>query len=375
MNTRLERLRPWSTLLIGGVLAILTGCESAQPTARQESVKRWNDARADVKLKLAADQLNAGHLEDAANEIAAAERLDPLHPALLPLQARLCLAQGNLVAAEKLLRGAPAAAQNRGETEYLLGVLAEQRMRWEEALQHYVNAAEADSGEVAYVTAIVQLLLQQGKAADSLAALESYEAQFGWTGAYQAALAECYEQLGDWPRAVTAWRRVIAADSNADIRERLALALYRAGRWSEAVPQLRQVLEIPGQPLLTPLRLALADCCLQTNDPDSAHEQLGHVLRENPRDSGALRLQACAYARQNLFTQALYSAEQALLGAPDDRNTLEIAAALAYRAGKHDRAAVLARRLAQVSPDAANPLVDHILKAAENVPAMNADTR
>ena len=362
MRRRLARILG---LLSLGAVAFLVGCESSQVRASAESRQRWNDARAEVKLKLAADQLNAGHIADAANEINAAAQLDPTHPALRTLQARLCLAQGDLSTAEQLLRNAPPESTNRGEIAYLLGVIAEQRMRWQEAMERYVEAVQYNPEEIAYVTAIVQLMLQQGKASDALAWLRSQEIQFGWTGAYQAALAECYEQLQDWPHAVSAWRRVADADANADIRERLALALCRAGQWGEAVAQLRSLLDARGDKSQNMIRTSLAECYLHISDPRSAHEQLTYVLRDNPRDPCALRLLACAYARENLFTQAHQAAEQALLAAPGDVNTLEITATMAYRAGRLDRAAELARQITRRNPGSENSLAAGLLEAID----------
>lgn len=361
-----RRLVRRSELWLLAALASLCGCESNQSRLKQESTQRWNDARVEVKLKLAADQLKAGHLADAAGQIQAAARLDPAHPALPALQARLYLAQGNLPAAERTLRSALPTEQGRGEIEYLLGVIAEQRMRWPEALECYIRAAECDPTEIAYVTAIVQLMLQQGRGEDGLEILKSYEEQFGWTVAYQAALAECYEQMENWSRAASAWRRVTDADANPDIRERLALALYRAGRWGEAVSQLRLLLENPDSRTRNSLRLALADCLLQTGDPVSAHEELGYVLRESPRDAGALRLLACAYARQAQFARAAQAAEQALLAAPDDLNTLEIAAVMAFRAGHAERAAALARRIAEKTKASDHPVIREMLRGPDS---------
>jgi tetratricopeptide (TPR) repeat protein len=360
----LRRRRRWArgaalTLLAIGLL--VPGCTSTQSRARKESTERWNRVRAQVKLKLAADHLAAGHVEDAATELAAAVRLDPANPELQTLQARLCLARGQLSTAQRLLEGARGEEQLRGEVEYLLGVIQEQHRRWDAAREHYVRAADADPQEVAYLAAIVQAMLQLGRTADALALLESHEPQFGWTGAYLAALAECHEQLQDWAAAASAWRKVVDTHDDPDIRERLAVALYRAGSLTEAARLFERLLDETTTEPEAYLRLALADCLLAEGQPGAAHQQLDRVLRDDPRNARALQFDAQAFAHQGKFRHARELAERALRLAPDDLRALELAATLALKAGDTDRARELAERIARVAPDANNPVAYQIL--------------
>ena len=358
----MNRRRVGVATLTLSVLWLLTfGCASTQSRARQESAERWNRVRAQVKLKLASDHLAAGHVEDAATELAAAVSLDPANPELQTLQARVCLARGDLAGAERLLEGAAAEDGLRGEAEYLLGVIEEQRLRWASALEHYVCAAEADPQEVAYLVARAQVMLQQGQADDALALLESYEPQFGWTSAYHAALAECREQLEDWAAAASAWRKVADAHEDPDIRERLAVALYRAGDRTEAVRLFEQLLDETAAEPQTHLRLALAQCLLEEGQPAAAHEQLGLILRDDPRNVPALQLVARAFAQQGQFERARQIAERALGLARDNVGTLELAATLAFRVGDMNRALALAERITQLAPDPDNPIARQLL--------------
>jgi len=338
-----------------------SGCASTQSQARQEATERWNQVRAQVKAKLASDQLAAGHIEDAATELAAAFRLDPANPELRTLQARICLAQGDLPAAERLLKGARAEDKPRAEIDYLLGVIQEQRLHLSAALEHFLRAADEEPHEVAYVVASVQVMLQLGQVEEARALLESRQPELGWTSAYHAALAECCEQLDDWAGAASAWQKVAGANDDPGIRERLAMALYRAGRGAEAIPQLAQLLDEPETQASVPLRLALAECLLENRQPGTAHDQLRLVLREHPRNVTALRLLARAFAQQQQFDRARQTAEQALQLAPDDPQTLELAAALAFRTGDKTRARLLAEQILQSFPDMDSSVARHIL--------------
>jgi tetratricopeptide (TPR) repeat protein len=343
-----------AVLVLSALWSCTPGCVNRQSRAREESAERWNHARAQLKAKLAADHLSAGHIEDAATELAAATRLDPTNPGLLTLQARVCLARGELMTAQRLLEEVPAEAELRAEIEYLQGVVQEQRLDWPAALEHYRRATEAAPQEVAYLVAIVHTTLQLGQTDDALALLELREPQFGWTDAYHAALAECREQLEDWAGAASAWRKVADAHDDAGIRERLAIALYRAGNRSEAIQHLEALLQEAGPQADTTLRLALAQCLLEEGQPAEAHEQLSLVLRAEPRDIPALRLVARVFAQQRQFDRALQAAERALRLDRDNLYSLELAATLALRSGQNARALTLTERITQLAPDSDN---------------------
>ena len=112
---------------------------------------------------------------------------------------------------------------------------------------------------MAYVVAIVQNLLQLGEAEEALTFLRSRADEFGWSSAYQVALAECYEQVDDWSAAAAAWERVSDAGDVRFVRERLALALYRCGRWPEAITHLQRLLSEAEKQAPVPFQLALAE--------------------------------------------------------------------------------------------------------------------
>jgi tetratricopeptide (TPR) repeat protein len=349
----------------------LSGCAGTQSQARQAAAERWNRARAEVKAKLASDQLTAGNVEDAATELAEAFRLDPANPKLLVLQARVCLARGDLAAAEGLLESARSAEGSDAEIDYLLGIVHEQRLQWPAARESFARATDQDPQELTYAVALVQVMLQLGEAEEALLFLRAREGQFGWTSGYHAAHAECCEQLGDWAGAASAWQKVIDANDESAIRERLATALYRAGRWPEAVLHFEQLLGQPETPSAAPLRLAFAECLLEDGRVAAAHEQLSLLLRDDPRDLAALRLMARVFARRGQFERARQTAEQALQLAPDDLRTLELAATLAFRAGDARRASSLARQILQSSPAGDSPVARQILAQLSTVPSVD----
>jgi tetratricopeptide (TPR) repeat protein len=389
---------------------LLAGCQTTQHQAREQAQQRWNAARAQLKAKLAADQFEAGNIAAAAGELTEACRLDPGNLALVPLRAKVCLAEGKLAAAEELLEQACQQSPPQAEIEYLLGVVRQQQQRWQEALAAFLRAAEIDPNEAAYVAAAVQVWLQLGEPQEGLGLLLQAAPRLGFTGAYQAALAECYEQLGDWPAAASAWQRAVSgADAEADLRQRLAEALFRAGRHAEAIPVLRELLGEQGAPATcqapgsvasalcgrrmatqsvamapgnpeaagattaeTAIRLMLAECYLAQGESTAARQQVELALRREPEDARCLRLLARCWAAAGDYQAAMRAARRAWVQDGRDVQTLELLAALAWRTGDSELVASSIAQLVELDPE--NPVAQRIRQqTASPIPSPPAD--
>lgn len=353
------RRQPGCWLAAPLVALLLPACQMPPSQAREDANRRWNAARAQVKVKLAADQFSVGNVPAAAGELREAQRLDPANPALAPLQARIWLAEGNVTAAAELLEQTRRTGKPQAEIEYLLGVVRQQQQQWEAALEAYDRAVELDPAEIAYLLAATQARLQLGQTREALNHLQAAEPRFGWTSAYQAALAECCEQTGDWSAAVSAWQRAAAVpDAAPALRERLAVALYRAGRYTEAVPLLRELLD-EGADEADVWRLTLIRCYLATGQPAAARSHIELLLRQRPDDVRTLRLLAHSLAAGGELGSALRTAQRALAANAQDRETLELVAALAWKAGDRELAGGTASRLLQADPG--NVVARHLL--------------
>jgi tetratricopeptide (TPR) repeat protein len=344
--------------------ALLLGCQSTQREAREQAEQRWDRARAEVKAKLAADQFAAGDVRGAAAQLAEACRLAPDAPDFIPLRVRVLLAEGQLTAAEELLRNnstAPEPAQ--AELAYLRGVVCQQQQRWDEACATFEQASELAPHDVSYLVAATQARLQLGQPQAALECLIAGAERHGWTETYQATLAECCEQLGDWPAAAAAWRRVAGAPGvDAESRARLGLALFQAGRFADAIPELLHAAGAAPTDEVAALRLALAECYLHVGQPTLARTQVQLAARAAPDDVRVFTLLAQAHATCGDFDLARQAGARALSVSPDNPRALELAAALAWQAGDRLAAAATAERLSVREPE--NPIARHILAAA-----------
>lgn len=344
------------------VVCALAGCQARQARDREAALHRWNEARARIKARLAAERFEAGNVQAAAEELAVACRLDPDNPDLVPLRIRVALAEGRTRQAEQLLQRARRDSPPRAETEYLLGIVRQQQERWEEALDAFRRAAELDPEQVAYVAAAAQVCLQLGRPQQALALLRDAAPRFEWTDTYQDVLAETCAQLGDWPAAARAWQRVADHPSaGVDVRERLAEALFHSGQFAEAIAVLTELLEDPPTSQTTALRLMLGECYLATGQPRTARTTAQQILQDQREHPPAMRLLARSLAAEGDYAAALRVAREALGQRSDDPRTLELAAGLAWRVGEKGSAARFARQLAEIEPD--NPAAERILAA------------
>lgn len=333
-------------------LSTLIGCQSTQTTAREEAVLRWNEARARVKAKLAADQFAAGNVDAAADELSAASQLQPNNPELVSLRARILLAEGQTDEAGRILEQAEQRDGPDAERAYLLGIVRQQQLRWDEALAAYQQAADLDPSRVDYAVAAAQLWLQLGEPQAALNFLEERERAFIWVPSYQAVLGEAYEQVGNWSAAASAWQRVLYADGgDAPTRRRLAQALVHAQRYVEAIPLLEDLTnETPPESALLDHTL-LAECYLAEGRNEAAQLQAQQVLQREPTHVPALRLLAHSLGEAGNHAGALRVARRALGIDQDDILSLELTAALAWRMRDTQLAGRTTKRLLALEPD------------------------
>lgn len=367
-----------NSLAVVALLSVLplAGCTSGKRSPGGKTSAEWSSVRARVKTQLAADQLAAGNVQEAAAALREARGLDASNPALSIMQAQVELSAGETDKAEQTLARVQVSGKGRAEVEYLYGVIWQQRQRWATALEHFSRAAQLDPEDASYPAAAAQVLLQTGQAAQAVLTLEQVRQRFEWLPTWQTSMAEALEQTGKWSDAAVLWRKLAGDGEDPVLLERLGYALQRAQRWEEAAAALGQLWQRledakqPDQPGIarSDVALALANCLLELGQTPAAIEALRHVLSGEPRHVAAQRQLALALARSGETAPALQAAEAALRGSPKDPLSLELVAALGQRAGQYARAVAVARQL-----PADNPVAQLVL--TENAKAVRADSR
>lgn len=342
---RLLKTFGWGAML--AALAASAGCQAPatrQQTAQANAEQRWKTARADVKFRLAEEQFQRGQVEAAEVELGAARQLDPESPALKIAHARVLLSRGQTSAAEALLREVAATGFDAGEVEYLLGTAAQQRLAWDRADRHYRSALRHRPDEIAYLSAAVQALLQKGAVEDAGRLLDECRGDMEWQPGYQAALAEQLEAAADWSAAASAWRRAVGDRTDTDLRERKAIALFRAGQWSVAADELAQLIAADSARDSGVLARMRIECLLNLRRFELAEREAQQRVHAVSDDLQARLLLARAAAGQGQFERAWRLAEEVRRASPNDPEMVLVAAALGLRCDRPQQAEALLAR-------------------------------
>jgi tetratricopeptide (TPR) repeat protein len=345
-----------------------------------------NDQSARAYLLRARSRRERGALEGAAADLAHARALAPGDAEVCVLAGQVALARGRLDEARECLRQGLDLDPRRAGTYAALAQLELQAGRPQDALAHLHRGLDAapDKGEL--LPPLADLLIQEGQREEarqvlgrlresgfSPAWLAYFEARllFGdgqWGKAaglleraaaqlteppelasqVQRYLGQCYEQLDDPDRELTAYRRAITLDPSAMLAHfRLASALLALGRTDEAVGEFRRLQGLPHAPAagwaLQARALLLHNLGLPPDrrDWEGVTLALDRAAQATPDAAEVPVLRAEALAAQGKVDAARGVLEKARDARPEQVELWQALALLAQRAGKPDAAAKL----------------------------------
>jgi tetratricopeptide (TPR) repeat protein len=282
-------------LILSLVLTIATaaGCNSSHmKTQKAAATEQWNNARGAVLFSLATDQFNTGNLDKSRQTLDEAIKLEPENANFRVLWARIDIEQGKLESAVKTLDQAAKLDEKNPEIDYLQGVIQQRWQRPDLALVHYTKAAEKNPGDLAYTLAQAEMLVTQNRNADALKLLEDRAVYFEHSAAIRDAIAQLHDQQGNREQAISYYRQASVLDSDDDnIRERMALSMYRAQMWGDTLAQVERLLKKDAFAKRDDLMVVAGEC--QSN--------LGNTLEARNRFEEATRIDAsCAAAWQGV---------------------------------------------------------------------------
>lgn len=115
---------------------------------------------------------------------------------------------------------------------------------------------------------------------------------------------------------------------------------FRAGKRSEAIAEIRTVLEGVTEPTDTSrnVRIQLARMLIETGDEAGARQQAEEVLAQNPSHPGGLKLKAAWDIREDRVDDAVLSLREVLDQTPEDAEAMSLMADAYDRAGEPDLA-------------------------------------
>lgn len=385
MNNKLITMK--RLLLAGAVLVLFAGCNSApsQPSSREQATKQWNAARAGVMHSLARDQFQTGNFDKARGTVDEALAVDPESIPLYVLSARIAIEQNRLDHADKQLAEARKRDEKHAETLYLSGVVAQRWQKLDEALDYYSRASDAQPTELAYLMARAEMLVQLNRRTEALSALQDKVIFFEHSAALRDAVGQLLMQEQRFAEAAEMFRQatVLVAD-DWSMRERLALALFRAGDSRSAARELEKVVAhepfdrradlfaIMGESYLQAGRLAegrqafqravdldssstqawlgLSKSSLALNDHRRAESSAKRALSISPERADVHLMLGYLRLKQNRSDEAIQSFNTALTLDPTDSVALCLIGQAMEQKGRHEEALAWYGRALKVNP-------------------------
>jgi predicted Zn finger-like uncharacterized protein len=229
----------------------------------------------DLKLRVAATQVIAGHAKDAYNMLLEVKKERPNSAEVNHFLGRaLLVRRTNLAEAFRYLEAAANADGNRAEYQLYVGWAANELQQTARATTALNRAIELDHelGDAYWQRGV--LLQKQGASLEALKDLQTALEKNPSRHEAYATMALCYADLQKWPEAERAWRRAIAGDeSNPEWHYRLGKQLAGQNNNAAAGPELEKALELAeGSDMVPPNWLA------------EAHFLTGEALKSNPRE-------------------------------------------------------------------------------------------
>lgn len=282
MATRLA-----SILTVFVCVLLAAGCQSNKN--KQEVVQKWAAARAAVQGSLAAERFKLGNLEDARKAVDEAIKLDPTNANFRILSARIHMERNQLEQADQELAIARKLAPRRPEADYLGGIIYQRWQKPNLALELYTAAHEKAPGELAYVMARAEMLMQLNKVADAQQLLESKLTYFEYSGPMRDLLGTIYLQQGKKKEATEMFHQAtVLSPEDQAIREHLMRAYFASGQYREAIDQIEMMQRTESQQKRADLYMLKGECYLQIDRLREARAALEKALDLNPSSVPAL---------------------------------------------------------------------------------------
>jgi Flp pilus assembly protein TadD len=249
------------------------GCQNTKQKNSAEANARWNRARANVLCSLARDQYKAASFDKCRKTVNDALKMDPNHPQLRILSAKLAIEQGQLELAERELELARKYAPNDPEGYYLAGVIYQRWQKPERAYEFYTAASDKAPIGLAYLLARAEMLIELERSEEALRLLEEKVQYFENSAAIRDAVGQLYMQARRYKDAVDMFRQAsVLEEQDLSFKERLGLALYYDKQYAEAAEVLVKLLANEAYAKRGDLLAALGEAQLQTNKPRDARQ-------------------------------------------------------------------------------------------------------
>ena len=287
-----------------------------------------NRLQSGVKFQLASQALENGRVDQAAEGLQEAIRLDPQNPDFHRSLAKCYLEQGQVAAAAAAADVAVGLDDRSADLFYTLGMIAQRRQRTDVALEHYAAARKRDASNIDYLLAEAEVLVTLERAEEALHLIEGRIQDFDRDRRLLLLRAHVALLLRDFAQASADFAEAgpLTRETPWHV-EQYALSLVRAGRCDVAIDALEPLVQVADPAIIAMVRdssepsptavRALAACYNRTGRAQDAADLLDTYLQDHPSDAKGLWLRAEAATRLSDWQSAQRCARVGMNLAPD----------------------------------------------------------
>ncbi|MCC7408596.1 MAG: tetratricopeptide repeat protein [Phycisphaeraceae bacterium] len=348
--------------LIGVTLAVglLAGCGG--PSTKKQVLNgaelRWRQMRSNMALQMAQQQFDTGDLELAEKTVTSALAQDPKNPRLYVLAGRVCIERGQLERAYHFFEQSVDFDGKAPEPHYYQGIVLQRWQEYARAEAEYRRAFELEPDNVAYLLAMGEMRVADGRLDGALKLLEDRIVYFDQNASLRVAIGRIHQIAGRPVKAMEYFQKALILDpDNHGVAEDLALAQLDAGRFDEAAATLRQLTGLPEYKDRKDVGRLLAKAYLSVGRIEDAKAIYLQQRRSDPEDVEAwVGLGETSWASGDP-SATLLAAERVMRLAPQRHEGYLMAGLALRKQGKFDQAAGMFEKAAKVQPDNIAPML------------------
>jgi tetratricopeptide (TPR) repeat protein len=339
----------------------MTGCQgngSNREKWVEQADNRWQDLRSAHMVPMARQALESGDLDRAEAVLLEASASDPDNPRLFVLAGRVQFERGRLERSFHLFGQAIEFDPDDADAHYYQGIVLQRWSKFDDAAEAYRRAYEIAPDEVSYLNAWAEAIVADGRRAEARRLLESKMSYFDQSASIRVAAGHLAAIDGDHARAIEHFREASLLSPEDDaLAEELALAQFASGRNKEAVVTLEPLLKRPELAGRVDLHEVLARAQQRLGRTDDARKTYLKLTQLDPTQAGHwVRLGEMAW-ESDQPRDALTAARRAMRVDPRDHRGYMLAGLVLKEQQRWDDAVPYFDRAAELSPNAAAPLI------------------
>jgi len=303
-----------------GLLIMQVGCnQPTQQEAKQQAAERFNNQKARIKYVLAQEQYESGQIKKAKASAEEAVALCSDNHDYYLLLCQIYIEEGQLSKASETLRALEELGTPSAQHEFVAGILAERYGRIELALDHHHRAYELEQNNLEYVMAYGETLVSLDRLEEAAWLVDSHITDFDGNGRLFALRGEVLQLLHYYSEAADSFRQALYQYPEDDsIGESYAMALYWAGRYTDALPALRALQSQTKEQMPAHAFFALAHSHMEVGEFATAATYFQDLLNTSKEDNAHIWIMlAQCYVGLDRLDKACAAARQAIQAEPD----------------------------------------------------------